>query len=104
VEGRKNIDLRAAIYSLGCTLYYLLTGHTPYQAENAVTLMMKHVSAPPADIRTLWPECPPMLAAAITRMMQKDPAARYQSYELPGQRIWAVRHGRQRVAVVRGLV
>jgi serine/threonine protein kinase len=80
-QGRREIDPRSDIYSLGCTLYHLLTGHTPYQADNAMALMTKHVTAPPADIQKAWPECPPALAAVITRMLQKEPAARYQSHE-----------------------
>ena len=79
-EGRKDIDLRADIYSLGCTLYHLVSGKTPFTGDNAVQVMMKHVSSAPPDIRAVFPACPPVLAEVILKMMQKDPAARQQDY------------------------
>ena len=80
-EGRKDIDLRADIYSLGCTLYHLVSGHTPFTGENAVTVMTKHVTQPPPDVRGVFPACPRVLAEVILKMMQKEPAARQQSHE-----------------------
>ncbi len=79
-EGKKDIDLRTDIYSLGCTLYHLLSGQPPYGGDSAVAVMMKHVSAPVPDLRSVWPECPPALAATVAKAMQKSPAARQQTY------------------------
>jgi hypothetical protein len=80
-EGKKDVDLRTDIYSLGCTLYHMLCGQPPYKADSAVAVMMKHVSAPVPDLRSVWPECPAELASAVMKMMQKRPAERQQSYE-----------------------
>jgi formylglycine-generating enzyme required for sulfatase activity/tRNA A-37 threonylcarbamoyl transferase component Bud32 len=81
VEAMKDVDLRADIYSLGCTLYHLLSGHAPFDGNSAVATMMKHVNAPTPDLRSVWPECPTELAAAVLKMMQKRPAERQQTYE-----------------------
>ena len=80
-EGSGDIDLRADIYSLGCTLYRLVSGKTPYSGDNAVVVMTKHVTQPTPDIRGVFPACPAVLAEVILKMMQKDPAARQQGYE-----------------------
>jgi formylglycine-generating enzyme required for sulfatase activity/tRNA A-37 threonylcarbamoyl transferase component Bud32 len=79
-EGKKDVDLRADIYSLGCTLFHLLSGKPPYAGESALAVMMKHVSAPVPNLKQVWPECPEELAAAVMKMMLKAPAARQQSY------------------------
>jgi serine/threonine-protein kinase len=79
-QGRKDVDLRADIYSLGCTLYHLVSGQTPFTGENALAVMMLHVTTPPPDIRGVFPACPQVLAEVIFKMMQKDPAARQQDY------------------------
>jgi formylglycine-generating enzyme required for sulfatase activity len=79
-EGRREVDLRSDIYSLGCTLYHLLCGQPPYIGNSAVAVMMKHVSAPVPDPRRVWPECPKGLAAVLEKMMQKQAADRQQSY------------------------
>ena len=80
-EGRRDIDLRTDIYSLGATLYHLIAGAPPYTADSAISVMMKHVGAPVPDIRTIDSSIPAVLAAVILRMMQKAPEERYASYE-----------------------
>ena len=80
-EGKRDIDLRTDIYSLGATLYHLITGTPPYTGESSISVMMKHVGAPVPDLREVDPTLPPALAAVICKMMQKAPADRYGSYE-----------------------
>jgi formylglycine-generating enzyme required for sulfatase activity/tRNA A-37 threonylcarbamoyl transferase component Bud32 len=80
-EGKRDIDLRTDIYSLGATLYHLIAGAPPYAGESAISVMMKHVGAPVPDLGELDPSLPPALSALLVKMMQKSPADRYGSYE-----------------------
>lgn len=80
-HGEANIDFRSDIYSLGCTLFHLLSGETPYTASNPMAVMIKHITQPPPDITKMWPECPAPIAPLLARMLAKDPSERPQSYE-----------------------
>ena len=75
-------DSRADIYSLGCTLYYLLTGGPPFRAGSLDELLYKHREVDPTPVNQVRPEVPAEMAAVAKRMMAKDPAHRYQS---PGE-------------------
>jgi serine/threonine protein kinase len=76
-----NVDIRADIYSLGCTFYFCLTGRTPFAAGTVVQKLVWHQTRHPEPIRRLRPEVPKRLALAelIERMMAKDPAQRPQT-------------------------
>jgi serine/threonine protein kinase len=73
------VDSRTDIYGLGCTLYYLLTGHAPFPEGTLAQRIAKHQSVMPADIRDDRPDCPQDLVEICCRMIQKRPAERYQS-------------------------
>ncbi len=79
-EGKKDVDLRADIYSLGCTLFHLVAGRPPYGGETAMAVMLKHVTAPIPDPQHVWPGFPAELARVVVRMMAKSPAGRQQTY------------------------
>lgn len=66
-------------YSLGCVLYYCLTGQVPFPGTNAVEKMMAHQTRQPRPIKELAPEVPDELCAIVERLMQKSPEARYGS-------------------------
>jgi serine/threonine protein kinase len=70
-------DIRADIYSLGCTLYYLLTGRVPFPGGSMREKMNRHLSTPPVPLVELRPEVPARLAAVVDRMMAKAPEHRY---------------------------
>jgi uncharacterized protein YjdB len=63
-------------YALGAVLYELLTGSPPF-AGSTLTVMQAHVERAAPPMRERWAECPPEVEAAILRMLEKDPAARW---------------------------
>ncbi|MBY0525090.1 MAG: serine/threonine protein kinase [Gemmataceae bacterium] len=71
----RQVDIRADIYSLGCTFYYLLSGQPPFPGGSFVQKAFKHQTAQPTPIAGLRPE----VAAILTKMMAKQPEARYQT-------------------------
>jgi len=73
------IDDRADIYSLGVTLYEMLSGQPPYTADSAPTLMMMVLNDPLPDLRGTRKGIPDSLVAVVNKALAKDPAARYQT-------------------------
>jgi hypothetical protein len=71
-------DIRADVYSLGCTLYHLLAGGPPFQGTVAEKLRA-HEREQPRPIAQVRPDVPAGLAAVLDRMLAKDPARRYQT-------------------------
>lgn len=72
------VDIRADIYSLGGSLYYLLVGKSPFQDGTVSQKMIWHQVRQPKPVRQLRPEIPQALATVLERMMAKEPSRRYQ--------------------------
>ncbi|HUY88457.1 MAG TPA: protein kinase [Pirellulales bacterium] len=73
------IDGRADIYSLGCTLYFALAGHPPFPEGTLAQRVMLHQTSEPESLSSKRPGISPALVAICRRMMAKSPSARYQS-------------------------
>ncbi len=72
------VDARADIYGLGCSLYFLLTGHPPFTEGTLTQRLMSHQKDPPPDICNDREDAPPGLVDICLRMMAKKPADRYR--------------------------
>lgn len=78
--GQEEIDGRADLYSLGCVAYFLLTGHPVFEEPSGVAQAIAHVQKTPIPVsqRTELP-IPAGLESVIMRLLEKDPAKRFQS-------------------------
>lgn len=74
-----HVDHRVDIYSLGCTLYFLLTGHPPFPEGSLAERILKHQMETPEPILHTRPDCPAELIAICQKMMAKQPEDRYAS-------------------------
>jgi serine/threonine protein kinase len=75
----QRLDHRADIYSLGCTLYYLLAGQPPYSGDRVLAVLRQHREAPAPSPAACRPDVPAALDALVRRMAAKDPRERPQS-------------------------
>jgi formylglycine-generating enzyme required for sulfatase activity len=79
VENAHAVDIRADLYSLGCTFYFLLTGRAPFGDATQTMKMIRHLRDEPEPVEQLRLEVPPAVTAIVRRLMAKKPADRYQT-------------------------
>ena len=79
VRGERTPDPRTDFYALGALLFECLTGHPPFHPATDVELLRLQLSGTPPDLRTLRPDVPAPLAAAIARALAKRPEERWGS-------------------------
>jgi len=75
----RGADIRADIYSLGCTLFHMLTGRVPFPGDNMLEKLHRHLNDPLPELRELRDDVPVALATTVEQMLAKDPAARHQT-------------------------
>jgi serine/threonine protein kinase len=76
--GVESIDWRSDQYSLGCSLYHMLSGRPPYEGSGS-SVMRQHIKADLPDPRTYNPDIPDSVVQILERMVAKDPDDRYQN-------------------------
>ncbi len=78
-RGEKNLDFRSDLYSLGTTLYHMLTGNPPF-GGSVSDVMDQHIKSEPRPITSLARDLPPKMIEVIEKLMKKKPSDRYQNF------------------------
>jgi serine/threonine protein kinase len=76
-----SVDARADIYSLGCTLYVLITGRPPFEGKTALEIISKHQTEPITPPEVVVKRVPPALSSILLKMMAKRPEDRHQTMD-----------------------
>jgi serine/threonine protein kinase len=89
LENAHDADIRADLYSLGCTFHFLLTGQVPFPGGTLIQKLDKQRWATAAPVEQLRPEVPAGVAAVVRKLMAKRPEDRYQT---PAELVAALDH------------
>jgi WD40 repeat protein/serine/threonine protein kinase len=77
IVNAKAADIRSDIYSLGCTLYYMLSGRPPFEAARLSDVLQAHRTKDAPPLSTVQPDVPVELEALVAKMMAKEPGRRF---------------------------
>jgi len=80
-----DVDTRVDMYGLGCTFYFMLTGHPPFCEGSVARRLVMHQKKMPRDIRAERRDCPKSLCDICFKMIRKKPADRYQTMRELGE-------------------
>lgn len=75
----RDLDTRADLYSIGASLYYVVTGQFPYNGKNTIDIIQKHINDPVPDPAKIRKDIPGWLSLAIQKLMSKNPDDRFQT-------------------------
>ena len=78
VQGSREVDHRADLYSLGCTAYFLLIGRPPFSKGTVWSKLRQHLDAEPTPVHEIRPEVPVELSEAVSKLLAKAPEHRFQ--------------------------
>jgi len=78
-RGDADVDIRSDLYSLGATLFHMLAGRPPFEAETPGALLAKHLTEPPPSLRSLAPDVTPETEALVLKLLGKRREDRWQT-------------------------
>ena len=77
----KELSQASDQYSLGIVAYEMIAGRLPFTADSVMAIMYAHFNETPPPIQSIRPDCPPAIADAVMRMLEKDPEKRWPNVE-----------------------
>jgi serine/threonine-protein kinase len=77
IRGKPPVDRRTDLYAMGCVMFEMLTGETPFESENAGEMLVKHLQEDPSRVTSLAPDVPIWLEELVLRLLEKEPDERY---------------------------
>lgn len=101
-RAEKDMDFRADMYSLGASMFHMLAGKAPYDADSPMAVISMHLSAPIPDVRDQRPDISKATASLILRMMAKDKKDRFDSWDAVIERMKSITE-RRKTARLRGI-
>lgn len=75
----RDVDGRSDLFSLGCSMYYLLTGRFPFPGNSQIERLGRRINSRPEPIKALRPEIPDRVVAVMEKLLANKPADRYQT-------------------------
>ena len=76
IRGKPPVDKKTDLYALGCVLFEMIAGETPFHSENQGEMLMMHLQEQPSRITSLVPQCPMPVEDLIFHLLEKDPEER----------------------------
>jgi serine/threonine-protein kinase len=93
-KGLRDVDIRADIYSLGATLYHMVTGAPPFQSDSSMAVITKHINEKPVPPVRRNPAISESISRVIERMLEKNPYDRYQTAQELLEDLQSVKEGK----------
>ncbi len=90
----KDADIRADLFSLGCTMFHMLTGQLPFPGDNIMEKLMARATFVPPLVSSLRSEVPPELDEIVATLMRLDPTERIQTPADLADRLAVMQHGK----------
>jgi serine/threonine-protein kinase len=91
----RHVDVRSDLYSLGCTMFQMLTGRPPFPEGTVLQKLLQHQEEPAPDVRTFNPGVPAELSSIVRKLMEKDRERRYQTPQSLRDDLTALAHAIQ---------
>ena len=76
IRGKPPVDKKTDLYAMGCVLFEMIAGETPFRSDNPGEMLMMHLQEEPSRITSLVPNCPIFVEDLIFRLLEKDPQDR----------------------------